>query len=306
MRDHHDPVDAIRRLAPMDRDRLAASWSDSDAKLALFQEITAMPIDAKAVTHPPAPARVPQRRRILALAAGIAVVAATLAVAPGLVFDKGSRAFAIRELPNGVLEVEMSSGMRDGHALAAELREYGVESDIELVAASPSMVGQVTVFNQTGGEYIPEGMTLPADGSDVWVMTIDPAVFRERLTIEIAVQPDQGQPYTMAAEVFTPGEVLGGLHCALGEPVRAADVASYVTELGLTPIWEVVSPTDDPSLTRHTQVEDVPEGEILSGYAVDTTTVRFNVRLDGVTLSEGWAPRLSDIPCTAEQAAAWD
>lgn len=302
MRDHRDTLDAVRRLAPFDGDRLAASWSDSDAKSALFQEITVRTSAAETAPSRATSTRAPRRRGVLA-AAGIVVVALALAVVPALVSDNSTPAFAIRELPNGVLEVEMYSRMRDGHALTSELREYGIESDVELIAASPSIVGQVEVFNETGGEYVPEGMVVPLDGSDVWIMTIDPAAFRERLTIRIAVEPDEGQPYGTAAEVFAPGEVLGGLHCALGEPVRAADVATYVTDLGLTPIWEVVMPAG--SSTQSTEVEDLPEGEILSGHAVDATTVRFRVREDGADLADGWEPQLSDRECTPEQAAAW-
>lgn len=306
MRDHHDPVDAIRRLAPIDRDRLAASWSDSDAKTALFQEITAMPVETDTLTRPPAPRRIP--RRTLALAASLAVAAITLAVAPGLISDTSSRAFAVRELPNGVIEIDVSPQFRDGNALAAELREYGIAIDIETITASPSRVGEVNVFNQTGGDYIPEGLSFGEDGTpDVFRWTIDPNVFRERLTVQIAVAADEGEPYTMAAEVFASGEVLGGLHCALGEPIRAEDVTPYLDDLGLAPLWEVVSSTDDPSITHSEQVEEAPAGEILSGYAVDDATVRFEVRLDGVTLPKSWERRLTDDhPCSAEQAAAWD
>lgn len=41
MRNYHDEIDEIRRLDPIDGTRLTDSWSDSDAKRVLFQEITA-------------------------------------------------------------------------------------------------------------------------------------------------------------------------------------------------------------------------------------------------------------------------
>lgn len=244
------------------------------------------------------------RRGLLATA--VVLVAVGLTVVPGMMSDRGS-AFAVRQLPDGVLEIEMGNQFRDGDALAAELREYGIGVDIKTIPSSPSLVGQVWVHNQTGGDYIPQGMTISPDGSANPKMTIDPDVFHERVTISMHVAAASGERYTTAEEVFEPGEVLGGLHCALGQPVRAVDLVPHLNRLRLEAIWYVVHPTEDRSITQSEQVSAVPDGTVLSGYATDASTVQFNVVLDGVTLPQPEnEPRLSDVPCTPQQADAWN
>ena len=310
MRHHSDPIDDLTRIDPIDSDELASSWSKSDAKQALFQEITTMPID----TLPPAtePARTtrarPQRasRHVLTLAAGAAFVAVVLVLVQG-VFSNGSRAFAVKELPNGVVEVDVLAQFRDGDALAAELRQYGIDVMITTVPSSPSLVGEVEVFAPGGGDYIPEGLSFGADGTpEVFNLKIDPNLFTEQLTIELHVAAREGERYLLATSVFEAGEVLAGLHCAVGEPLRAEDMAPYLADLGLTPVWLAVSPTDDPSITNEEEIPGIPNGQVLSGFARDAANVEFKVLLDGVTLPDIYGADLSDVPCTPEQAAAWD
>lgn len=302
MRHRSDPVNDVGRIDPIDGEFLAASWSASDAKQALLEEITALHVDP-----PPAQATVLSRtpRRVLKLAAGPAVVAAALVVVQ--VLFNSTPAFAVQQLPNGLIEVNASTEFRDGQALAAELRAYGIDIEITVIPSSPSAVGQVAVFQPGGGDYIPEGLTFGKEGtSNVFNWTIDRELFTERLTVEMHVAAREGEPYVIAEEVFEPGEVLGGLHCALGQPLRAQDVAPYLSDLGITPVWLVISPTDDPTITYEEQVQEVPNGQVLWGYAQDATTIQFTVLPDGVKLSEGYTARLSDIPCTSDQAAAWN
>lgn len=298
-----DPADTIRKLDPVDGVRLATEWSNSDAKQALFLEVTAMPIDTLMPAKPAQPA--PVERRRFRLATGLAAVAAGLFIAQSVFFSP-TAAFAVKPLPNGVIEVTVSSEFRDGSALAAELREFGIDVDVTSLAASPSMVGTASVFGPGG--YLPEGLTVDFDGAQgVQNWTIDPTTFSERLTIEMYVAADN-EPYAVAAEVFEPGEVLGGLHCALGEPVRADDLLPYLSDLGLGAKWFLVTLVDasDPSISQETEVTQAPAGQVLSGYALDAQTVAFRVQANGVALpSVFYAPRLSDLPCTAEQASAW-
>lgn len=70
MRDRHDPLEAVRSLASVDRHRLAESWSHSEAKKALFKEITMR--QANAPTK--AGSRVPLSRRAVVLAATVATL----------------------------------------------------------------------------------------------------------------------------------------------------------------------------------------------------------------------------------------
>jgi hypothetical protein len=306
---HRNPIDDLARIDPVDGDRLAASWSNSETRQALFEEITTMPVE----TLPPTTAQiatepVPQRarKRVLKLAAVVAVVAVALVLMQGALTE-GNRAFAVRQLPSGVIELDASPQFRDGDALAAELREFGINVEIRTVPSSPSLVGEVEVFAPGGGDYIPDGLSFGADGSpDVFNLRIDPNLFTEKLTLQLHVAARQGEPYQLAASVFGPGEVLAGLHCALGEPLRTEDLPPYLADLGLTPVWTIVSPTDDPYITNSEQIQDVPDGQVLSGYARDASTVAFDVVPDGVTLPDIYSANFSDVACTPEQVAAWD
>jgi len=312
MRHHRKPLEDLARIDPIDGDRLAAAWSNSSASQVLLEEITTMRTDtlspAVAAKATQSPGSTPQRRsrRVLKLAVSLAVAAGVLVVVQGIV-STDTPAFAVRLLPNGVVEVDASTQFRDGEALAAELREYGIDVRITTVPSSPSAVGEVAVFAPGGGDSIPEGLSFGPDGTpEVFDFRIDPNLFTGELTIELHVAAREGERYQLAEEVFEPGEVLGGLQCALGEPLRAGDLTPYLADLGLTPVWMIVSPTDDPSITQSELVQEMPNGRVLSGYAQDATTVEFNVLPDGVTLPDIGAARLSDVPCTPEQAAAWD
>lgn len=257
-----------------------------------------------------AAARTPVRRRRTRLAvatAGVAAVATALALAPGLTRDSGQRAFALRELEGGVIEVRFERDFRDGRALEEELRSLGVDVELLAVPASPSAVGQI---HSTEGPPPGEtpGFDWGLDGSDT-AFTIDPTRFRGKLTFHLAVDPAPGEPYQIRQEVFEPGEVLAGLHCALGEPIRAEQLTPYLDDLGLAAEWALITPDPggDPSLARVEPVDTVPDGEVLWGYAVDAGTVSFDVRPDGASLdTDHYSPRLSDEACTPEQAAAWD
>lgn len=249
----------------------------------------------------------PRRTRIAVATAGVAAAGVALAVAPGLVTGGGDPAYAIRELPGGVIEVTMDDLFRDGEALGAELREFGVDVDVVPVPSSPSAVGGV--YSLEGPDQAAEpGFVWGPDGSDL-SFTIDPERFRGSFVLHLSVAAEPGEEYLLAEEVFEPGEVLGGLHCALGEPVRADQLVPHLAALGLTAEWTTIvpDPGGDPGVSFGERVASVPDGEVVSGYAVDATTVRFEVRPDGVSFAgDEFAPRLSDVPCTPDQAAAWD
>lgn len=297
---NQNPIDELTRIDPIDAERLQDSWGRSDAKRQVFNEIVGPGRSAK-----PVKGRAP--RRALRLALGVAIVAAVLVLSQGLM-SEGDRAFAVKQLPNGVLEIDASTQLRDGEALAAELREYGIDVDIRTVPSSPSVVGGVAVFAPGGGDYIPEGLSYggPPGTPETFKMLIDPAVFREKLTIELHVAPRDGERYLLAASVFEPGEVLGDLHCALGEPIRTEELIPYVDELELTPLWLVITPTDDPSITNSEQVSTPPPGRVLSAHPHDPSTVEFQVLADGVTLPDFYFSEYSGSPCTPAAASAWE
>lgn len=302
MRNSSNPVDALSNVDPVDETRLAAAWSESDVKQEIFTEVTGSPTDAPTTSR----AQRTGRWSLPRVAAAAAVTAAALVVIQGVI-SLADPAFAVRELQNGLIEVNASDDFRSGDALAAELSAYGIDVDIVTTPASPSSVGRVAVFAPGGGEYIPDGLTIGQEGTpDVFNWTMDPETFTETLTIEMHVAAQEGEPYVIAEGVFEPGEALGGLHCALGQPVRAEDVQPYLADLDITPIWLVISPTEDPTVIHEEQVSATPAGQIMWGYSKDATTVELSVLPDGTTLSPDHQQRLSDKPCSSDQAEAWN
>jgi len=87
--------------------------------------------------------------------------------------------------------------------------------------------------------------------------------------------------------------------------MRASDVAQYLDRVGLTPQWSIVTPTNNHTITSSVEVDEVPAGVILSGYATNNTHARFDVLQDGQTLSSSNGGYVSDFPCTSEAASQW-
>jgi hypothetical protein len=255
-----------------------------------------------------------RRTRLAVATSGVAALALALVVAPGLSRDSGQPAFALRELEDGVIEVRWFERDLDGDALAAELAEFGVEVDVERMSASPSLVGRAEAFVGSDSE-LPlrdrSGITLlDAEGSLPYRVLIDPDEFDGEVLIRFLVEPNPGDAYTMAEEVFKPGEVLGGLHCALGEPLRAEELVPYLDALDLEVVWTTVTPHRDgeDDMVRHEESEVVPDGEVMGGHAIEAGAISLEVRPDGVRFPnpDDGTSRLSNLPCTPEQAAAWD
>jgi len=247
-------------------------------------------------------------RRRLELAAVVALVAVALVVASS-VWRGGTSAYAIRQLPNGKIEVDWSANSfrPNADAIAADLRDFGIDVQITTRPASPSAVGVVSEsfpMNEDA-DGPPPGLEYEKDGS-TWL--IDPKVFDRPLTLIVNVTAVPGERYMYANSVFMPGEVLAGLQCALGEPLRATDVAARLSDLGLTPDWIVIDPasvTADGYEEHH--VSEVPDGVIYDGYAIDDATVQLEVVPRGLSLSDVVpAPDPpSRAPCTPELEAAW-
>lgn len=251
-------------------------------------------------------------RRRLVLGAAAALAAVALVVVPS-VWRGDAPAYAIRQLPSGKIEIDWSvdSYRADASAIAAELREYGVEVEITTYPASPSAVGGVVgIFQENQPEDgPPPGLRITEGTSEGLTWTIDPEIFQGPVTLDVNVPALPGETYASRGSVFMPGEVLGGLQCALGEPLEAADVAARLDnlELGITLVWYVVDPT---SVSAHyyaeEEVSEVPDGVIFEGYSVDDATVELHVVPDGVSRSELHASTLSDAQCIPAQSAAWD
>lgn len=249
------------------------------------------------------------RRRSLLLGAAAALISVAILVAPSAL-NRGTPAYAIHRLPDGKIEIDWSADdyRADADAIARDLREYGMDVEIVTLPSSPSAVGFVTaVFEQnqpTDGP--PAGLDINEGTAAGLIWTIDPARFHGPVTLNVDVPADPGEPYLDSNSVFMSGEVLGGLQCALGEPIRATDVAAHLGALGLTAEWYVVDPT---SISAHYYSEDrvteVPDGTIFEGHALDDTSVELHIAPDGVQASDLHAGSLSNEPCTHQLRAPW-
>jgi hypothetical protein len=249
------------------------------------------------------------QRRGLVLGVVAALAAIALVIVPG-VWHGGTPAYGIRELPNGVIVIDWSkdSFAPNADAIAADLRELGVDVEITTLPSSPSAVGAVVATFPGEGDHVPEGLTVGEEGTpQAFTWTIDPRLFHGPVTLNVNVPASPGERYLSSNSVFMPGEVLGGLQCALGEPLRAADVAERLGGLGIAAVWDVVEPASVSTdhYTEH-QVSEVPDGVLFAGYAVDDSTVELHVAPDGVSLSQLHASNLSDTPCTPAESAGWN
>lgn len=302
-----DPIDEralAGRIAPLADDVIAEIVSRADPAPA------DEPDDA--VAHPATVTPLRRRRTWpqIAAAACVAALVAAVAVA-GLLPGTSEPAYAIT-VEDGVVVVNWMRDLRDGEQIGEDLRLYGIDATVRAVPASPSRVGRVLTVAVNGlkaGE-MPQGVSWGADGTDeVFTWSIDPSQFTEAIEIEIGVEPDPGDPYTAAESAFAPGEVLGGLHCALGEPVTAAAVDKQLRRLDLDVRWFRVreaAGSDAGDLADEVPASTRPTGTVIDVQPIDAGTVRVTVAPPGAPLTAPiFTPVRPSAECTAELANRW-
>lgn len=287
----------------------------------VIAEITAATTEGPSGTHPEltagAEGRVtPLRGRTWPLIAAAACFAA-IAVTAGLVAllpGTSEPAYAIT-LDGDVVVVNWVRDLRDGSAIGEGLRAYGVDATVRAVPASPSRVGRVLTVAVNGVETgaMPRGVSWGADGTDeVFTWRIDPTTFQDSIQIEIGVEPEPGEPYVVAESAFAPGEVLGGLHCALESldlPVTAAAVDKQVRRLDLDVHWfQMTEATDSASgdLGEEVPSRTPPAGTVLDVQPIDSRTVRVSVAPPGASPTAPiFTPVRPSAACTPELASRW-
>ena len=296
-------------------DRIAPAEGDVTA------EPPAGPAGAPAGTRPAltvgASASVaPLRRRtwpLIAAAACLAVIAVTAAVV-ALLPGTSEPAYAIT-LDGEVVVVNWVRDLRDGTAIGEGPAAYGVDATVRAVPASPSRVGRVLTVAVNGVEAgeMPPGVSWGADGTDeVFTWRIDPTQFRDSIQIEIGVEPEPDEPYVVAESAFAPGEVLGGLHCALESldlPVIAAAVDKQLRRLDLDVHWfRMTEATGSASgdLGEELPSRTPPAGTVLDVQPIDSRTVRVSVAPPGASLTAPiFTPVRPSAACTPELASRW-
>lgn len=311
-----DPTAPLRASDPIDEPALAARIAPfEDSVIAeIVADADRAPVDQPvAAEAAPDPVRLLRRHRTwprIAVAACVATVVAGTALV-GLIAGPSESAYAIT-VQDGVVVVNWMRDLRDGEQIGEDLRSYGIDATIRAVPASPSQVGRVLTVAVNGLEAgeMPQGVSWGADGTDeVFTWSIDPSLFTEAIEIEIGVEPDPGHPYTAAESALAPGEVLGGLHCALGEPVTAAAVDTQLRRLDLDVRWFRVTEAADSNagdLADEVPASTRPTGTVIDVQPIDAGTVRVTVAAPGAPMDAPiFTPVRPSAECTAELASRW-
>jgi hypothetical protein len=214
MNTHNDPIDRLKRVDPINAERLISTWSDNDAKASLLKEITSMPTNTTsldttvvdtalvdtalvdtavsptphiAVTARSTPFTRRRWKPLLAVAA--ALVALGVAIGSSSV-GHPARAYAVSQGADGLIHVNVLAGFRDGEALARDLRSRGIRTRVVKAPAAPSQVGKVMLSAEGPSAGI---KTAAPDGEiGVFDWTIDPALFTDTMTITVFVEPKAG------------------------------------------------------------------------------------------------------------------
>lgn len=248
MRDRNDPMGQVRRLTPVDRDKLAASWSNSEAKQVVFEEITAMPIDTD--TNSPTP-RTGVPRRTVVVAATVATMG--LATVGWAVIGPGDVAETTRvgcHTPDdAVAVVGATSGDPVADCASLWTNQHG--------QAPPDMVAY---DNGSGGiEVVPAAETVP----DHWE-ALEPGVTQDPRLIELEAALDDAASGLRSACLVTDDarqivrnelDRLGfrdwSIAIERGE-ADGTDTCSYAAvrpdsqQVALYPLEGLVAPDDDP------------------------------------------------------------
>lgn len=246
--------------------------------------------------------------RLIAAAAAALLLALGIVAVSGLVTSDG-RAFAVRPLEDGRLEIDLlEAAATDAEHVANSLREFGVEVTFTPMVAPEGSVGQVLGFSGShvtgpGGEWPPPGIRFVDDGADTGadVMLIDPAVFRGTLDMQVGIPAAEGEDYDYREDAFLGDGPLAGVDCAIGEPLTAEALVPILVERDLTPTWWVVADaTQDPegghSFAHQPYLAGVPDGEIVSAEATSADTITIGVLPD--TLDAPFvATHLDEFPC---------
>ena len=258
-----DPLAVLARTAPVRDEDLSGCESSAAARELLEDLLTREAPRARRRFRLARPSR-------LALAG--CAVAATLAVA---VLPAGSPletepaaagvSFTTRD---GFVIAEVS----DPHAAAAQLRAafaaHDLDVELELVPASPSLVGTVVMVGAGGTgtiESLQSGRCVaPAGGCPVGLRI--PVGFRGHAEITLARAAEPGERFRSSGDAFAPGEPL---HCSGLRGMRVADAQRIVERRGLRATWRLhddaaVAPA---SAAGHFVADATPiaAGEILIG-----------------------------------------
>jgi len=265
--------DIDRRLAagnPVDGQERADASRNPQA-VALLQRVLAEPVSA------PRRLRFSRRFAMRRAAWGVGLAAATaMIVALALVLSPASptRGPSGASVPRLRLVVFRSDGdqiiarITDPSAAAEQLtavfKAHGLNIQVQTLPVSPSLVGTIVYSDVSNVQSLQAGPCMSGGGTGCDVGLVIPADFSGEAYVSVGRAAAPGEDYASSADVFAPGEVL---HCSgiLGQ--STSTTASTLQEMGVTVRWDV-QPTGSGS---------VPDGYVVSGTAMSSTTVLLNV-----------------------------
>lgn len=184
--------------------------------------------------------RYPHRRRRLAWAAAAATImiaAAAFSLSSAL-HDTAPAAAAVSFSRSGGYIV---ASVEDPYAAAANLRAafvaHGLDIELKLIPASPSVVGTVVFLDgPSGGPQIESlhSSTRPSPGGMATVGLRIPDNFKGHASIYLGRSARPGEVYLSAGDAFAPGEALykSGI-----QGMQVAAAAKVVSGLGVTVEW---------------------------------------------------------------------
>lgn len=148
--------------------------------------------------------------------------------------------------------------------LTAVFQAHGLNIHVQTVPVSPSLIGTIVYSDVRSVTSLRAGPCVTGGGAGCDVGLVIPADFTGEANVSVGRAATPAEMYASSADVFGPGEML---HCSaiLGQPTSAA--ALVLQAMGLTAQWDVQS----------TGAESVPDGYVVGGTAVSSTTVLLSV-----------------------------
>lgn len=290
MSDRHDPVEDLSEIDPIDGQRLVASWDDSPAKQALFEEITAMPVDTD-TSSSTLKTRVP--RRTLVVAATVASMGlATVGWAVVSSDDVAEATSVGCHTPDDAVEVvDAISGDPVADCASLWADQYGQEAP-DLVAYD----------NGSGGiEVVPAAETVPGH----WV-ALEAGFTQDLRLIELEAALDDAAS-GLRSDCLVPDDARQIVRHELdrlelqdwsivterGE-ADGTDTCSYAAvrpdsqQVALYPIEGLVAPDGDPTQQFARTLEETLDQACLttSQAAAEATDLATNAGVDGINIQE--------------------
>jgi hypothetical protein len=184
---------------------------------------------------------------IAVLVAGQTIVSPTKAKAAGVRFARHA----------GYIDATIDDPTAPAASMEAAFAEYGLDITVQVLPASPSLVGTITFMDTPPSFepiYGPEGSCLlPGGGTRCIIGMRVPSDFSGTANIVVDGAAAPGQLYHTTVDALAPGEVL---HCSGVLGMTVSQAAPILEKLGLTAIWRTQDGSEPTSGVSQSTVED--------------------------------------------------